>query len=190
MPGRATQSILSRAHSIPATQRMSALVDFSYSLTETVVESTVLDAEKSISQQVQTISKLADVASKYPYYKYNSMWTRDVQNAVCTPADGGEEISDLNRHSRLCFVDGSVVSEESQGRHSQDGFSTLRKLDRSCKVCFRTMMLFTLLSLVLNTVPVNLKERDAFHLTIEEYLQSLISLIEELVGPKSFTLGE
>ena len=55
-------------------------------LIEAVVESTILDAEKSISQQVQTISKLADVASKYPYYKYNSMWTKDVQNAVSTPA--------------------------------------------------------------------------------------------------------
>lgn len=31
------------------------------------------------------------------------------------------------------------------------------------------------------TVPVNLKDRDAFHLTIEEYLHSLISLIDELV---------
>ncbi len=30
-------------------------------------------------------------------------------------------------------------------------------------------------------VPVNLKEQDAFHLTIEEYLHSLINLIEELV---------
>lgn len=30
-------------------------------------------------------------------------------------------------------------------------------------------------------MPVNLKDRDAFHLTIEEYLQALISLIEELV---------
>jgi hypothetical protein len=30
-------------------------------------------------------------------------------------------------------------------------------------------------------VPVDLKDRDAFHLTIEEYLQALISLIEELV---------
>jgi hypothetical protein len=28
---------------------------------------------------------------------------------------------------------------------------------------------------------VNLKERDEFHLTLEEYLQSLISLVEELV---------
>ena len=31
------------------------------------------------------------------------------------------------------------------------------------------------------SVPVNLKDRDAFHLTIEEYLQSLITLIDELV---------
>ena len=30
-------------------------------------------------------------------------------------------------------------------------------------------------------MPVNLKTEDAFHLTIEEYLHSLISLIEELV---------
>ena len=33
-------------------------------------------------------------------------------------------------------------------------------------------------------VPVNLKDRDAFHITIEEYLQSLITLIDELVGPR------
>jgi len=31
------------------------------------------------------------------------------------------------------------------------------------------------------TVPVNLKEQDAFHLTIEEYLLALISMVEELV---------
>ena len=30
-------------------------------------------------------------------------------------------------------------------------------------------------------VPVNLKDQDAFHLSIEEYLQSLISLVDELV---------
>lgn len=32
------------------------------------------------------------------------------------------------------------------------------------------------------TVPVNLKESDAFHLTIEEYLLGLISMVEELVS--------
>jgi len=31
-------------------------------------------------------------------------------------------------------------------------------------------------------VPVNLKDRDAFHVTIEEYLLALISLLDELVS--------
>lgn len=37
-------------------------------------------------------------------------------------------------------------------------------------------------------VPVNLKDRDEFHLTIEEYLQALISLLEELVCLSNQTL--
>lgn len=42
------------------------------------------------------------------------------------------------------------------------------------------------------TVPVNLKDRDSFHVTIEEYLQSLITLIEELarLAINSVTLGD
>jgi predicted translin family RNA/ssDNA-binding protein len=42
------------------------------------------------------------------------------------------------------------------------------------------------------TVPVNLKDQDAFHITIEEYLQSLITLIEELarLAINSVTLGD
>ena len=41
-------------------------------------------------------------------------------------------------------------------------------------------------------VPVNLKDRDAFHISIEEYLQALISLIEELsrLALNSVTLGD
>lgn len=31
-------------------------------------------------------------------------------------------------------------------------------------------------------VPINLKEQDAFHLTIEEYLLALIAMVEELVS--------
>lgn len=34
-------------------------------------------------------------------------------------------------------------------------------------------------------IPVNLKDRDSFHLTIEEYLLALISVIDELVCPLS-----
>jgi predicted translin family RNA/ssDNA-binding protein len=41
-------------------------------------------------------------------------------------------------------------------------------------------------------VPVNLKDRDAFHLTIEEYLLGLISLLDELarLARNSVTLGD
>ncbi|KAK5135870.1 hypothetical protein LTR08_004519 [Meristemomyces frigidus] len=41
-------------------------------------------------------------------------------------------------------------------------------------------------------VPVNLKDRDAFHLTIEEYLLALISLLDELarLARNSVTLGD
>jgi hypothetical protein len=46
------------------------------------VQSTVLDAQKSILKQIEIIRNLAEVASKYPYYKYNALWTRDIQNTV------------------------------------------------------------------------------------------------------------
>ncbi|KLJ05598.1 hypothetical protein EMPG_10931 [Blastomyces silverae] len=41
-------------------------------------------------------------------------------------------------------------------------------------------------------VPVNLKDQDSFHLSIEEYLQALISLVEELsrLAVNSVTLGD
>lgn len=41
-------------------------------------------------------------------------------------------------------------------------------------------------------MPVNLKDRDAFHLTIEEYLHGLISLLDELsrLARNSVTLGD
>ena len=41
-------------------------------------------------------------------------------------------------------------------------------------------------------IPVNLKDKDAFHLTIEEYLHGLITLIDELarLAVNSVTLGD
>lgn len=41
-------------------------------------------------------------------------------------------------------------------------------------------------------VPTNVKDRDTFHLTIEEYLHALISLLEELtrLARNSVTLGD
>lgn len=51
-------------------------------MTKLAVHDTIQDGERSISEQVECIGKLAVVASRYPYYKYNSIWTRDIQNAV------------------------------------------------------------------------------------------------------------
>lgn len=59
---------------------------------------------------------------------------------------------------------------------------------RGCSGNSQSMLCFTDKSIV----PVNLKDGDAFHISIEEYLQSLISLIEELarLAINSVTLGD
>ncbi|KAI4763884.1 Translin [Aureobasidium sp. EXF-3400] len=62
---RSTQAILSRAHS-SSTNELPAVVS---------------SAQESINKEVESIAKLSEAASKYPYYKYNGMWTRHVQDA-------------------------------------------------------------------------------------------------------------
>lgn len=138
---RNTMSILSRAHSIPQ-------ADLSSSLSE---------AWESISKQVETIGKLNEVASKHPYYKYNGMWTREMQNTSFAVVFWGW----LRRHSLdHDRREGELLAIEEVGK--------------------------------LLNVPISLKTQDVFHLTIEEYLHSLISLIEELarLAVNSVTLGD
>ena len=45
---------------------------------------------------------------------------------------------------------------------------------------------------LIGTVPVNLKNEDAFHITIEEYLHALVNLTEELsrLALNAVTLGD
>lgn len=47
-----------------------------------LVQDTLTEAWKSIAEQAETILKLNVLASDYPYYKYNGLWTRDIQNTV------------------------------------------------------------------------------------------------------------
>ena len=54
-------------------------------LTTVVVPNLLESAEEPIKNVIETISKLAQAASKQPYYKFNLMWTRQVQDAVCLP---------------------------------------------------------------------------------------------------------
>ncbi|KAF4552681.1 Translin-like protein 2 [Elsinoe fawcettii] len=123
---RATQATLSRAHS-----------------TSTAELSTILDqAETSLKSQIATIAKLNEEASKYPYYKYNFMWSRQMQDTTFSIL-------------LLGYLRGYSTSQGGTLLAIEDVGATLN-------------------------VPVNLKDRDAFHLTIEEYLHALISMIDEL----------
>ncbi|KAI9892040.1 MAG: hypothetical protein M1814_002235 [Vezdaea aestivalis] len=139
---RKTHSILAKAHSIPSR-------DFG-----SPTEGPLGDTGSSFSQEVKFVIELKNIAGRYPYYKYNSLWSRNVQDSAFSALyygwlGGFEE-----------FEAGTVLPIEAVGTALQ--------------------------------VPVNIKHEDAFHLTIEEYLQALISLIEELarLAVNSVTLGD
>ncbi|DAA74546.1 TPA_exp: Uncharacterized protein A8136_3304 [Trichophyton benhamiae CBS 112371] len=138
--GRAVQALLSRAHSTPPSQ-INPILD---------------DATREISAQREDIVKLVTVASKHPFYKYNHLWSKELQNLVFS----------IEFCSWLGGMKG-VVSDNTT-------FMTIEDVGKFL------------------AVPVNLKDQDAFHLTIEEYLHALISLVEELsrLAVNSVTLGD
>ncbi|CAD6499523.1 BgTH12-03635 [Blumeria graminis f. sp. triticale] len=140
--GRTTQAILSRSHATPCAQ----------------LKSVIEAAEKSIKLELQSVGTLATIASKSPYYKYNQLWTRDIQNLIF--------------NILFCAWLGGVGREGHEG--SPGKLLTIEEIG------------------IIMNVPVNLNESDLFHVTIEEYLHSLISLIEELarLAINSVTLGD
>ncbi|PYH82783.1 recombination hotspot-binding protein [Aspergillus uvarum CBS 121591] len=139
--GRSTQAILSRAHSTPAGQ-LKPVLD---------------DVTKAILAQRDEVSRLRDVADKHPFYKYNGVWTRELQNLVSS--------------IELCAWLGGLEEYKSSRSAS---FLTIEEVGKFLGV------------------PVNLKEEDAFHLTVEEYLLALIAMVEELsrLAVNSVTLGD
>ena len=40
-------------------------------------------ARANLKEEVVAIGQLSEVASKYPYYKFNYAWSRQMQDAVC-----------------------------------------------------------------------------------------------------------
>ncbi|PLB38533.1 translin [Aspergillus candidus] len=139
--GRSTQAILSRAHSTPRNQLKPVLED----------------ATREILAQKQEVQALKAVADKHPFYKYNGVWTRELQNLVSA--------------IELCAWLGGLEEYKSSGSAS---FLTIEEVGKFLDI------------------PVNLKEQDAFHLTIEEYLLALISMVEELsrLAVNSVTIGD
>ncbi|KAG5747262.1 hypothetical protein H9Q69_003110 [Fusarium xylarioides] len=136
------QGLLSRVHSTPRA-RYPALVS---------------QVEDAIKEEVTIVKELNEVASKHPYYKYNSKWARTVQNAIGTAV-----------YTAWLGGLGSDAQPASLGR-----LLTLKQVGEVFQV------------------PTNLKDRDAFHFTIEEYLLSLTDLTNELarLAPNAVTLGD
>lgn len=135
---RATQATLSKIHSTPSKDLPAVL--------NTACE--------SLKKSEETIKTLSNVASQYPYYKYNYSWTREMQGTVFSTLLTG-------------YLGGLPATQPNQ-------LLTLEEVGARLNI------------------PVNLKDRDAFHLTIEEYLQALISLLDELarLARNSVTLGD
>ncbi|TGO81356.1 hypothetical protein BPOR_1191g00040 [Botrytis porri] len=156
---RNAQSVLSRAHSTPASHLQPVLVS----------------AENAIKEEAESIQKLADIASNHPYYKYNGIWTRDVQNVIFAILLCGW-LGGLNKDGKLA-QSGRLLTIEEVGEILQGYFAHRFSTNSTANEII---------------VPVNLKDRDAFHISIEEYLLSLISLIEELsrLAINSVTLGD
>jgi predicted translin family RNA/ssDNA-binding protein len=139
--GRSTTAILARAHSTPSDQ----------------IKPVLDDAAAEINAQKQEVLRLKAVADQHPFYKYNGLWTRELQNLVAS--------------IELCAWLGGL--EEHKGSDSAS-FMTIEDVGKFLEI------------------PVNLKEQDAFHLTIEEYLLALIAMVEELsrLAVNSVTLGD
>ncbi|KAL2429217.1 Translin-1 [Exophiala dermatitidis] len=65
--GRLTQSILSRIHNTPTGE----------------LEANVLNpCYDALSEQTKTVKALSESASEYPFYKWNSIWQRDIQTVI------------------------------------------------------------------------------------------------------------
>lgn len=131
--GRVTQSILSRIHNTPTRNLQTAVLD---------------QAAPAIQAQRSTVLTLSATASRYPFYKWNNLWQRDIQNLIS-------------------YLQIQYYLEK----------GTLITLDQVGSVL---------------QVPVNVKDRDVFHITIEDYLMALTATIEELarLAPNSVTLGD
>lgn len=65
--GRLTSSILSRIHNTPTAELERAVLNPAYA---------------ALAQQAGTVKDLASSASRYPFYKWNTIWQRDIQTVI------------------------------------------------------------------------------------------------------------
>lgn len=146
--GRVTQSILSRVQNT-ATQEL---------------EPVLRGCDEALSEQTTTVKTLAQAASKYPFYKWNSMWQREIQGVISSI-----QMCEWLKSAKLVTLE--EVGQRLHGEKCADWDEELANRI---------------------TVPVNLKSEDTFHITIEDYLLALTSMIEEMarLAPNAVTMGD
>ncbi|KAI5849861.1 Translin [Tricharina praecox] len=123
-------SILSRVHSVAPTE----------------VPGLVAKAKPVFEEAKKQLHGLINATKAYPYYKYNGLWSRDLQN--------------------LIFL--TMFETWLERMYTTDTPQTGNALLTIEEVGERF------------GVPVNLTTEDQFHITVEEYLHAIISLVEEL----------
>ncbi|KAL6905077.1 Translin [Trichoderma evansii] len=123
----------------------------------------VAQVEAAVKEEAAIVGELEKVASQHPYYKYNHKWSRSIQNAIGTTI--------------YCAWLGGFPAESSSESTKAPEIGRLLTLEEVGTIF---------------SVPTNLKDRDAFHLTIEEYLLSLVDLTQDLsrLATNAVTLGD
>lgn len=176
-----TQGLLSRVHSAPRSHYPALLSQ----------------VETAIKTEADDISQLSEVASQHPYYKYAvSSQQNQCTQLICgftgTIASGPGP--SRMRSSRYFSTAGWEVP--SSLREEWDGSLPSRRSERRSstvsQASTKSHPVHDHLSDTVVLVPVNLKDRDAFHITIEEYLLAVTGLTDELarLAVNAVTLGD
>ncbi|KAL7810325.1 Translin [Trichoderma aethiopicum] len=133
----------------------------------------VAQVEAAVKDEAAIISELDKVASQHPYYKYNYKWTRSVQHAIGTAI----YCAWLGGFPPKAEQEASAEAPSSSSASKEAEIGRLLTLEEVGAIF---------------SVPTNLKTRDAFHLTIEEYLLSLADLTSDLarLATNAVTLGD
>ncbi|KAK9235178.1 Translin [Lipomyces kononenkoae] len=171
---RSILSVLSAAHSTPSIPNFATRTSESFQL------------------QKEAIQSLASLASQHPFYKYNSIWSRTVQNAAFVTLFRDWLVNEGNAY--IAYDSGSSKPEESDEpinttQESDDVKYKAGQLTTIQCVCealggefsglFQEIIERTTCNYLI-TVKSGVDDENAFHLTLEEYLQATISLINEL----------
>jgi hypothetical protein len=70
----------------------------------TIVQPVLDDATASIIAQKEEVARLRSVADKHPFYKYNGLWSRELQNLV-RPTPGCRFLCDTNSNIQVASIE-------------------------------------------------------------------------------------